>query len=200
MPFDGGGLCDTISLLNGTVVEKRDYKMLDTDIEETGRLLIKTQQICRFISFVMIVVFILLCAWWFVSSCVMSYTLLNPKLFDNPVTMLSLDVYIVSGVAMAVVCVTLIKIFQEVSKGRSPFTRLQVNRLRLVAVALLAYAVLEFVMTCTVSLAQQGWMRSSLGSVPTLNLFPIIAAAVVFAFSFVFKYGVLLQELSDETL
>lgn len=37
-------------------------------------------------------------------------------------------------------------------------------------------------------------------STPTLNLFPIVAAAVVFAFSFVFKYGVLLQEFSDDTL
>ena len=33
-----------------------------------------------------------------------------------------------------------------------------------------------------------------------IDFAPLIAAAVLFAFSFVFKYGVLLQELSDETL
>ncbi|MBC5584283.1 hypothetical protein H8S61_08745 [Eggerthella sp. NSJ-70] len=174
--------------------------MLDADAEETGRLLVKTQKICRLIRFAMIVVFVFLCVWWFVSSCVMAYTLLNPELFDNPVTGLSLAIYAVSGVAMAIVCVTLIKIFQEASKGRSPFTMLQVGRLRLVAAALLGYALLEFVMTCTASLTQQGWMGSSLNGAPTLNLFPIVAAGVVFAFSFVFKYGVLLQEFSDDTL
>lgn len=33
-----------------------------------------------------------------------------------------------------------------------------------------------------------------------INFAPIIAAAVVFAFSFVFKYGVLLQEFSDDAI
>ena len=33
-----------------------------------------------------------------------------------------------------------------------------------------------------------------------LNLFPLIMSAMFFALSYVFKYGVLLQEQSDETL
>lgn len=174
--------------------------MLDADTKETIHLLIKTQKICRIIRTATIAVFTFLCIWWLVSSCVMAYTLLNPELFDNPVTALSLAIYVISGVAMAVVCLTLIKIFQEASKGRSPFTMLQVGRLRLVAVALLGYAMLEFAMTCIASLTQQGWMSSSSSGAPTLNLFPIVAAGVIFAFSFVFKYGVLLQEFSDDTL
>lgn len=34
----------------------------------------------------------------------------------------------------------------------------------------------------------------------TLNLFPLLMAAMFFALSYVFKYGVLLQQESDETL
>ena len=77
----------------------------------------------------------------------------------------------------------------------------QVRRLRLVAGSLLLYGVLEFVMTIAVSSAQQGFANMTLnGEVATINLFPLVAAAVVFAFFFVFKYGVLLQELSDDTI
>ncbi len=34
----------------------------------------------------------------------------------------------------------------------------------------------------------------------TLNLFPLLMSAMFFALSYVFKYGVLLQQESDETL
>ena len=175
--------------------------MLDTAAEVTGRLLVRTRKICSFISFAMITVFAFLCVWWLVSIGVMSFSLFDPGFSDNPVSGFALVNYALCGVAMAMTCITLIKIFSDTSKGQSPFTMLQVRRLRLVAISLLSYAVLEFGMTCSAAFMKQGWMDASVGGAfPTLNLFPIIAAAVVFAFSFVFKYGVLLQELSDETL
>ena len=61
----------------------------------------------------------------------------------------------------------------------------------------LVYAVLEVVLTGVVPFMAGGVDE---GFIPTLNLFPFVASAVVFAFSFVFKYGVLLQEFSDETI
>lgn len=175
--------------------------MLDAETEATEFLLIKTRKICHFISYVMIAVFAFLCIWWLISIGVMICSLLNPSFSDNPVNGLALVNYVLCGIAMEAICVTRIRIFSDTSKGQSPFTMLQVKRLRLVAIALLAYAVLEFGMTCSATFMKQGWMDASAGNVsPTLNLFPLVAAAVVFAFSFVFKYGVLLQELSDETL
>lgn len=109
----------------------------------------------------------------------------------------ALVMYVFSCAVMAVTCVTLIKIFSDASKGCSPFTMIQVRRLRLMAAALLVYAILEFAITYCSSFARQDWAGPS---VATVDLFAIIAAAVVFAFSFVFKYGILLQKLSDETL
>lgn len=150
--------------------------MPDTDVETTERLLVKTRKICRLIGLAMIVVFVFLCIWWLASSGVMVCSLFDPGFSDNPVNGFTLVNYVLCGM-------------------------LQVKRLRLIAISLLAYGVLEFVMTCSAAFMNQGWAGSSAGSVsPTLNFFPLVAAAVVFAFSFVFKYGILLQKLSDETL
>ena len=174
--------------------------MPDTDVETTERLLVKTRKICRLIGLAMIVVFVFLCIWWLASSGVMVCSLFDPGFSDNPVNGFTLVNYVLCCIAMAAICITLIKIFSDTSKGHSPFTMLQVKRLRLIAISLLAYGVLEFVMTCSAAFMNQGWAGSSAGSVsPTLNFFPLVAA-VVFAFSFVFKYGILLQKLSDETL
>lgn len=175
--------------------------MIDPETEATGLLLVKTRKICRLISIAMIALFAFLCIWWLVSIGVMACSLLNPSFSDNPVNGITLVIYVLCGIAMAVICVILIKIFSDTSKGQSPFTMLQVRRLRLVAIALLAYVVLEFGMTCSAAFMKQGWLDTTMGSTsPTLNLFPLVAAAVVFAFSYVFKYGVLLQEFSDDAI
>ena len=59
---------------------------------------------------------------------------------------------------------------------------------------LLAYACRSVDFSCRV------YIVDSENAIIPINFAPFIAAAVVFAFSFVFKYGVLLQEFSDETL
>ena len=80
----------------------------------------------------------------------------------------------------------------------------QVKRLRIIAVLLLLYAVLDMVATNAMAVMQidvinSGYISTN-SAIVTVNFTPFIAAAVVYAFSFVFKYGVLLQEFSDETL
>lgn len=175
--------------------------MIDKNVQETERLLAKASKACKIINIIMKVVVVFLCLWWLVSIGVMVGSLAIPGFSDNPVTIVTLLGYVLCGIAMVAICVTLIKIFSDSSKGLSPFTMLQARRLKTLAVELLIYAALEFGLTCAASMSQQGWMNGSTSGVsPTLNLFPFVAAAVIFAFSFVFKYGVLLQKLSDETL
>ena len=177
--------------------------MVYDDAKETERSLLKTNRVCKFICMLMKLVFLLLCVWWTGSIGVMGCSLVNPDILNNviKVNALMLAIYFASVVVMVVACLCLIRIFSDASKGSSPFTMVQVRRLRLVAGSLLLYGVLEFVMTIAVSSAQQGFANMTLnGEVATINLFPLVAAAVVFAFFFVFKYGVLLQELSDDTI
>lgn len=45
-----------------------------------------------------------------------------------------------------------------------------------------------------------GYISTNSDTIVSIYFAPFIIAAVVFAFSFVFKYGVLLQKFSDETL
>lgn len=115
---------------------------------------------------------------------------------SQAITVESFILYVLGGIAMVIVFAMLIRIFSDASEGRSPFTMAQVKRLQVVAAALAGYAIVEFMIT----LSSPVVAGKAEVSMPTLNLFPIVAAAVVFAFSFVFKYGVLLQEFSDDTL
>ena len=178
--------------------------MVYDDAKETERSLLKTNRVCKFICMLMKLVFLLLCVWWTGSIGVMGCSLVNPDILNNviKVNALMLAIYFASVVVMVVACLCLIRIFSDASKGSSPFTMVQVRRLRLVAGSLLLYGVLEFVMTIAVSSAQQGFANMTLNwrSCYYQSIFPLVAAAVVFAFSFVFKYGVLLQELSDDTI
>ncbi len=85
------------------------------------------------------------------------------------------------------------------------------NRLALLAIILLLCTVFEALLTTVdshfvLSLGEHSvevgnFVRSfSSDSGTTLNLFPLLMSAMFFALSYVFKYGVLLQQESDETL
>ena len=173
--------------------------LMDADVKETELSLDRTNKVCKFICALMKLVFALVCIWWVATIIVMTIALFDSNSINNVgyLNLPALVMYVFSRAVMAVTCVTLIKIFSDASKGCSPFTMIQVRRLRLMAAALLVYAILEFAITYCSSFARQDWAGPS---VATVDLFAIIAAAVVFAFSFVFKYGILLQKLSDETL
>ncbi|MEG0016407.1 MAG: hypothetical protein RR747_07480, partial [Gordonibacter sp.] len=90
-------------------------------------------------------------------------------------------------------------------KGESPFVMAQVKRLRIVAGLLLVYAVIDSAVSFNTTLIQYGAMNygyvsTNDSAIIAINFTPFAAAAVIFAFSFVFKYGVLLQEFSDDTV
>ena len=81
----------------------------------------------------------------------------------------------------------------------------QVKRLQIIALLLLAYAVLDFVTAYNSASLQlqainSGFISTNDSAILTLNFSPLIASAAVYAFSFVFKYGVLLQEFSDDVI
>lgn len=172
---------------------------MDEREKEAELSLVKANRACKLICFLMKLIFSFVCVWWVVTIAIMLISLIDPDVINNVgyLSFPALIAYVFSCMVMSVVCITLIRIFSDVSKGCSPFTMIQVRRLRLMAISLVVYSVLEFGITYCSSFLQYEAIGSS---VATINLFTIIAAAVVFAFSFVFKYGVLLQEFSDETL
>lgn len=94
--------------------------MPDTDVETTERLLVKTRKICRLIGLAMIVVFVFLCIWWLASSGVMVCSLFDPGFSDNPVNGFTLVNYVLCGIAMAAICITLIKYSPILQKAILP--------------------------------------------------------------------------------
>ena len=175
---------------------------------ETENSLIRVNRVCKWISGLMKIIFILLCIWWAVSIAVMIFTMASADSFNsaNFVSVSGVILYVLHALIIAAICVTLIRIFSDAAKGLSPFTMSQVGRLRIISGMLLLYAVLEFVITLNSSVLRLGWLSAQAGAMAegiailAIDVAPIIAAAVVFAFSFVFKYGVLLQEFSDESV
>lgn len=179
--------------------------MPNEESSKTEESLSKVNKVCRFISLIMKIVFALICIWWIFAAGLMGASLVNPDAFDSVenVSISGLLLFVAYGVVIGVCFVILIKIFSDTAKGRSPFTMLQVRRLKTISAMLIMYAVFDIAMKYNAVFLQFNNMNSgyaSMDSVLTIDLAPIIVAAVVFAFSFVFKYGVLLQELSDETL
>ncbi|WP_417351661.1 hypothetical protein, partial [Gordonibacter pamelaeae] len=113
--------------------------------------------------------------------------------------------HLLRGTVIAVLFIMLIGVFSDAANGRSPFTLEQVKRLRIMALSLLVYAVLEVAFSASSVMMQLGSINSGYFStngsgIITIDFAPFIAAAVVYAFSFVFKYGVLLQEFSDDVI
>lgn len=96
-------------------------------------------------------------------------------------------------------------IFRDVSKGETPFTYKQAKRIRVIAWLLLIYALLEAFLPTGVLMYQS--LGNSVFGIehgatfsPSIKVGTIVVSLVVFFLSTVFKYGVKLQELSDDTV
>lgn len=181
--------------------------MLNKDGNETVDALARANKVCRFINVALKVAFFIVVAFWLIAAGVMVYPLigldpLGQSAKPNPI---SVFFFTGQGVAVAIMFIVFIRIFTDVSRGESPFTMIQVRRLQAIAGLLLLYGVLDFAASFNTAAAQlsgldAGYISVNGNAIVFLNFAPLIAAAVVFAFSFVFKYGVLLQEFSDDTL
>ena len=181
--------------------------MVDESIVETAESLEKIKRVCGLLRNVLKVLFAIFCLGWIFSVCVTIYSFFAPGMFgilDN-VSISSVILCLVYGIIAATMFKVFIGMFSDAAKGDSPFTLEQVKRLRIIAVMLVLYAVFEFLISASTPFMQvdqwnSGYAATGDNAIIAINFAPFIAAAVVFAFSFVFKYGVLLQEFSDETL
>ena len=181
--------------------------MLDPDEIEARKSLLKLKVLCKRISVVLIIALAILCVCWVfaISSMVISQINAETVNVRNDLNTLNIVMYLVRAMIIVALFSVFIRIFFGAARGESPFTMNQVRRLRIISALLLAYALVDLGISCNNTLIQfdlmnYGYVSTSDSAIVPLNLGPFLAAAIVFAFSFVFKYGVLLQEFSDETL
>ncbi|WP_172136173.1 DUF2975 domain-containing protein [Adlercreutzia sp. ZJ473] len=92
---------------------------------------------------------------------------------------------------------------QEVSRGISPFSMAQVKRMRIVVGMIVTFAVIDFFLEpCSVLFNCNGIMLGGYvhAYVYKVNMAAVVAALALFLLSFVFKYGVMLQSVSDDVI
>lgn len=181
--------------------------MLNAELIETQRSLKKLRKLCRVISFTLIAALVVLSIYWMFAVSSMMFSFANSEAVDirQKINIPSIVLYLLHGVIIVLLLSIFVRIFANAARGESPFTLEQVKRLRLISGLLLLYAIVDIAISYNTALVQFGTMNYGYVSmndsaIVTVNFAPVVAAAIVYAFSFVFKYGVLLQEFSDETL
>ena len=179
-------------------------QMQNDDSVKVEDSLSKIKRVCSLINIALRAVLVGLCIYWLVAMILMCASFLGSGQFGIPEA-LNVILYISYDIVVAVMLVIFIRMFSDASKGSSPFKLGQVKSLRIVSAMLLFCVMLDFFIAANASLIENeifttGFYSTSENAIIQINFAPFIAAAVVFAFSFVFKYGVLLQEFSDETL
>lgn len=173
----------------------------------------RTAKACRILSILCRTAFIILVLWSILALSIMCYTILASDLtFD--VTLLSFITPIIYALYSANSCLIpliLSRMLGDISIDGKAFTIKNSRRLMLLAFLQIVYALLEALL-----LETNQWFFSYVGdnsievgkitgefmanAGTSLNLYPLLMFAAFFALSYVFKYGVLLQQESDETL
>ncbi|WP_101723504.1 hypothetical protein [Eggerthella timonensis] len=97
--------------------------------------------------------------------------------------------------------------FSDVVNGESPFTMKQVSRFRYAALLLVALVIIDTILSTgfTYAFNMAGVDYSALGNHGMeqrhlrINAEPLFFAVILYGISVLFRYGVLLQRLTDET-
>jgi len=171
------------------------------------KLLLRAKTICNMINLALRVVFVVFCISWLFASCSMIRALSDSSAINHAgfPSAFQITLHFLYGVTVSVLFLVFTGVFSDVAKGKTPFAPIQVKRLRVISAMLVAYAFLDFLISANNSIIERGgfssgFITASDNAIIPINFAPFIAALVAFAFSFVFQYGVLLQEFSDETL
>lgn len=169
--------------------------------------------ICKVLSILCKITFLVFALWSIFALTLMCFSIVTTD-FGNDLLPLALAVPSLFALYSATSCLLpliLGRMLGDISRNRTPFTLRNANRLLLLALVLLLYAIFE---ALTGSLDSQFVLSAGNHSIEvgnfvrdyasksgtSLNLFPLLMSAMFFALSYVFKYGVLLQQESDETL
>ena len=173
--------------------------MLEADLVEAEASMKKIRKVCRFIALGLRVILFVYAVYWTVAlfNMVTSFVSID----GGSQNIIRVVLHLLHGLTIASLLLLFSSIFADTKRGRSPFAMSQVKRLRIIAGLLLV----DFGVTLNTISFQSGSLSSGYVSTNSnviipINLAPIFGAAVTFAFSFVFKYGILLQEFTDKTL
>lgn len=183
---------------------------MSSDLPSNSHILMRAIRSCKLLSILCKIAIGLICVWGIAVIALMVHSLLSSEQlilsgFAVP------TIYLLHTINFCLVPIILDKIVSDISIQGTPFTLRNAQRLFALACVFIAYTALEALLiaadTRFLFMVHNDSVRVgnfiydfASHSGTSINLFPVIIAAVFFALSYVFKYGVLLQQESDETL
>lgn len=180
--------------------------MPQSETVEAEKSLLQIRNASKVIYCVLNSIFILCCLFLLLILVLFGVSEIVPDLlFDVQVDFLNMVTLVCTGIFVTILFKLITNVFRDVAKGSTPFTLMQVRRIRIAALIIALDALVGTVFSPGFIYAMQvgginiGYTVIGQPSVP-IDLGEILTAICLFCLSFVFKYGVLLQRLSDETL
>lgn len=185
--------------------------MSNQDLCETEESLNKVRKTSKLICAIVKIVFLVFCICWLLVLGLSIFAFLCPQFnigSESELRIATIASLFFNGLLIVIQFIILIRMLTDVAKGESPFALVQVKRLRVLSVVFVTLALFEFIFSPGFAYLLQmngfdvGYLIANDGgnSILSINLAPLIVAAVFWALSLIFEYGVLLQEFSDETL
>ena len=177
--------------------------MKDSEEIRREKIFARMRSICRVIRTCFFIAMVIAATSWFfllISAAAERQAL--GEMLPNVVVYIS-----AYGILVVLVLWNLTLIFQEVVKGRPPFSEIQADRLRAIAIVSIAYVVLELLISFGCAFEPDPALGFGVAvnngvDVPTLNLNigMLVFSAIMYSLSAIFRYAALLQQLSDETV
>lgn len=190
-------------LLKRSVLLKRTGEVRDLEDKNLNTTLQSMQSTCRILRncfYIATVISVLICCGGIISNL---YAQIEVGQLA-PGALLYLLLY---GLFLTLMLWELSQLFQEIVVGKPPFSEVQADRLRAIAIIALAIVVLDLAMSIgfiyepTPNLGFAVVVNDGIAE-PTINInFGMLAfSAIMYSLSAIFRYAALLQQLSDETV
>lgn len=180
--------------------------MLVEELSEAQSALKRIQRISKYTAVILKAAVILFCLVWvaiIIALGLMALSFIPSNSAVEASTVIPFGFY---GFATILLLIILQGVFSDIAKGSSPFTKKQVRRFRWAALVLFLGAVLEALFSSGAQFLIQSenmnveYRDSSNGNILSINAGSILGSALLLTMSFVFEYGVILQEFTDDTL
>ena len=179
---------------------------MDSDELDIKESIKKLKKVCKVIRMVCLVCLILFALGWLLFTCMMIIGFVSNK--PDSAGLDEIAYLTLFGILAIFMFIIALRMFSDILAGESPFSMKQVKRLRLTGTLFLIYTALEALLSVSFAYDLFGG-AGNLGIVTgenavspfiQVNVFTLIVAIVCFGFAVIFKYGVLLQQISDDTL
>lgn len=162
------------------------------------------RKVCKIIRMVILVALVLFCA---IVALFVGLLIVRSLDSASSVVLGSIGYVLLFGLDVAAILFIAARVFREAEQGH-PFARKQVSRLRCISILFVVYALIECIFavnfqgTASIGGFDIGVLGGDVSPTPSsfVNVGALLFAVAIYCVSFIFRYGSLLQEMSDDTV